>query len=125
MTDEKEKDVQANKKERDLDEIYKRIEEQEKKEDALLEYIKSRDAEQDSQQNDKPKKTGFIKKASKKTVNFADNATTGMDGSAFSLIRWVISFIGEVVVAIREYAESYVLGSSNKGVDDDYEEDDR
>lgn len=109
----------------EIDELKRELERKNERDDALLEYLKKQDAERSEAQSKPKKTTNFIKKAGKKTANFADNATTGMDGSAFSLIRWCISFIVEIFTAIREFIEDRANGNSSKNTKDEDEESDR
>lgn len=106
----------------EIDALRKELERKNERDDALLEYLQKQDAERNEAQSKPSKTAGFVKKAGKKTANFADNATTGMDGSAFSLIRWFISFIVEIFAAIREFIESRTNGNSSK-YEDKYESD--
>lgn len=109
----------------EIDELKRELERKNERDDALLEYLKKQDAERSEAQSKPKKTTSFVKNAGKKTANFADNATTGMDGSAFSLIRWCISFIVEIFTAVREFIEDRANGNSSKNTRDEDEESDR
>lgn len=109
----------------EIDELKRELERKNERDEALLEYLKKQDAERNEAQSKPKKTTNFVKKAGKKTANFADNATTGMDGSAFSLIRWCISFIVEIFTAVREFIEDRANGNSSKNTRDEDEESDR
>lgn len=106
----------------EIDALRKELERKNERDDALLEYLQKQDAERNEAQSKPSKTAGFVKKAGKKTANFADNATTGMYGSAFSLIRWFISFIVEIFTTMREFIEDRTNGNSSKRKDE-YEND--
>ena len=109
----------------EINALKEELERKNERDDALLEYLKKQDAERSEAQSKPKKTTNFVKKAGKKTANFADNATTGMDGSAFSLIRWCISFIVEIFTAVREFIEDRANGNSSNNKRENDEESDR
>lgn len=62
--------------------------------------LQSQNNNQQSYENQKP---SFLKKTKDKTVNALDSGTKGMDGSIFSIARWIISFVKEMIEGLQEY----------------------
>lgn len=58
---------------------------------------------QSLEKNKNSNKEGLLKKTKDKTINSLDTGTRGMDGSVFSIMRWVVSFVKDMIDGIQEY----------------------
>ena len=58
--------------------------------------------------------SGVIKKGLGKAKESIDTNTRGMEGSVFSIVRWTISFVAEMIDGLKEYIKMRQNERKNK-----------
>jgi len=71
------------------------------------------------QQEQRRKDDNIFVKGFKKTTETLDTGTRGMDGSVFSIFRWIASFVKDMIDGAREAISMYMADRRRKKEEDD------
>lgn len=71
------------------------------------------------QQEQRRRDDNMFVKGFKKTTETLDTGTRGMDGSVFSIFRWIASFVKDMIDGAREAISMYMADRRRKKEEDD------
>lgn len=71
------------------------------------------------QQEQRRRDDNMFVKGFKKTTETLDTGTRGMDGSVFSIFRWIASFVKDMIDGAREAISMYIADRRRKKEEDD------
>lgn len=71
------------------------------------------------QQEQRHRNDNMFVKGFKKTTETLDTGTRGMDGSVFSIFRWIASFVKDMIDGAREAISMYMADRRRKKEEDD------
>lgn len=71
------------------------------------------------QQEQRRRDDNMFVKGFKKTTETLDTGTRGMDGSVFSIFRWIASFVKDMIDGAREAISMYMNDRRRKKEEDD------
>lgn len=71
------------------------------------------------QQEQRRRDDNMFVKGFKKTTETLDTGTRGMDGSVFSIFRWIASFVKDMIDGVREAISMYMNDRKRKKEEDD------